>query len=277
MNQNLSSVSNSLEHTFLSSSSNTKSMDKEVKEREEMKMEVKELQGDSTKETPISAKTRKDCFTSYCMDSLSPLESYLPKDSSHPSSTYSLITNRDCFSSKPKLFASQKQRNAFNDLLPFPRLKKINNQTASHLGVQLLVPNSPYCNRLLSHVRHWETKIQPLNSYAVSSEAFTLLLKNEEYKKRKSCTCKKFHCLKQYCECFAAKRKCEGCKCMDCYNNTKHSDIRQQLMNDIPKAKLHHCKGIKCTKKYCDCYQNNTLCNDNCTHKDSYNEGIPFI
>jgi hypothetical protein len=216
---------------------------------------------------------------SYCMNRLSPLENFPSKDTS---STYSHITHRDCFPSGPKLLASRKRYNA----LPRSRLKKIDEQTASSSGVQLIVSDSSHCNHLLSHIRHWETHIQPLNSYTISSsETFTelltfapLLSSKEVKEKCKSCTCKKSHCLKQYCECFAAKRACEGCKCMDCYNKTSHNELREEAINISKTNKLNgcYCKRIRCLKKYCDCYQRNAQCNDNCRCEDCYNKEKAF-
>ncbi|CAL8466577.1 g6113 [Coccomyxa elongata] len=38
---------------------------------------------------------------------------------------------------------------------------------------------------------------------------------------KKHCNCKKSCCLKFYCECFASGRYCDGCKCVNCCNNTE--------------------------------------------------------
>jgi hypothetical protein len=55
------------------------------------------------------------------------------------------------------------------------------------------------------------------------------------------CKCKKSKCLKMYCECFAAGLLCnEGCRCVECSNDSGHLEVRKQAIQDTlrknPKA-----------------------------------------
>lgn len=55
------------------------------------------------------------------------------------------------------------------------------------------------------------------------------------------CKCKKSKCLKMYCECFAAGLLCnDGCRCLECANNTAHMEVRKAAIQDTlrknPKA-----------------------------------------
>ncbi len=52
-------------------------------------------------------------------------------------------------------------------------------------------------------------------------------------KRRNCCSCKKTHCLKLYCECFAAKAFCEGCNCTDCHNAFEHMGKREEAVRTV--------------------------------------------
>ena len=81
------------------------------------------------------------------------------------------------------------------------------------------------------------------------------------------CSCNKTKCIKKYCECFANKRYCKNCLCIDCKNKTFYLGYANDKINtnNVEKERIVcTCSKSNCNKKYCDCYKAGVKCNIKC-------------
>lgn len=118
-------------------------------------------------------------------------------------------------------------------------------------------------------------------------------LRFKEPRAGKKCCCRKTHCNKLYCECYANDRKCKNCDCIECYNKAEDDNINEdnieQKMNikedehkeliikeTEAKKEVHNyianvserrgctCTKSNCTKQYCECHKFNRKCTSAC-------------
>ncbi len=93
-------------------------------------------------------------------------------------------------------------------------------------------------------------------------------------KKITKCNCKKSHCIKQYCECFANKEVCFNCNCVGCSNTyenlIKKKKTKTLKIKIIPNVTCN-CTKSNCRKKYCECFKNGVYCKETCRCMDCKN------
>ncbi|KAE8718394.1 Golgin candidate 5 isoform 1 [Hibiscus syriacus] len=191
----------------------------------------------------------------------------------------------------------------------FPPKKKLTRQLVfTEFGLSPVIATSlPFPVEKLSS----EMRLSPRSPFSSNSKSpdspipwVNVKAKNGTPKGPKQCGCKQSKCLKLYCDCFASGEYCNGCICADCCNNVENEDLRKAASEiilernphafkpkissspcspqyvvgdkmDVPQVGRHergcHCKKSECLKRYCECFQANVFCSQNCKCVDCKN------
>jgi hypothetical protein len=99
-------------------------------------------------------------------------------------------------------------------------------------------------------------------------------IQNSYTNKTTKCNCKKSHCMKLYCECYANKELCYNCNCVGCsntYENLKKKKKSKKLKIKIMLDVTCNCTKSNCRKKYCECFKNGGYCKETCRCMDCKN------
>jgi len=108
------------------------------------------------------------------------------------------------------------------------------------------------------------------------------------------CSCPRSNCIKLYCDCFKAGRRCSGsCSCVSCKNTLAETRpdgerilaIKNTLARNPraftggkketgprnPGAIVCNCVKSRCLKLYCDCFHTGQFCDDACDCNSCFN------
>ncbi|GMI78020.1 hypothetical protein like AT4G29000 [Hibiscus trionum] len=190
----------------------------------------------------------------------------------------------------------------------FPPKKKLSRQLVfTEFGLSPIIATSP--SFPMEKLTEMDLSPQsPFSSISKSSDSpipcVNIKANNGTPKGPKQCGCKQSRCLKLYCDCFASGEYCNGCICADCCNNVENENLRKAASEiilernphafkpkissspcspqdvvgdkmDAPQVGRHergcHCKKSECLKRYCECFQANVFCSQNCKCVDCKN------
>lgn len=192
---------------------------------------------------------------------------------------------------------SEKNNSSTLKSMPMQGNARAHTQTATDNAKRAMIPSFGYCpvisedstcepapsKRMRPAYHHSDSATSSLELLCSATLDLGPLQENAT-----GCSCPRSGCIKLYCDCFKAGRRCSGrCSCTNCKNTPAESGVdgeRTRAIRNIlarnpraftrgkkegaatrkPGDIICNCVKSRCLKLYCECFQKGKLCNDAC-------------